>query len=113
MSDLIINPDQQSGTYKGRKIVAVDSVRCQQCIFDAECSGLKDRKQCVSSQRKDGRSIIWQWSDTTPPDTALLDWVLLCCSITQFWRKDGSNIGGDGVRLNTRGDIRNAMEVGR
>jgi hypothetical protein len=73
MNNLVINPDQQTGSFNGRKIVASRGGGCDECALIQE-DACGPEVKCFSWQRKDHTGIIWQYAPDDPGDTAMLDY---------------------------------------
>jgi len=79
MNNLVINPDQQTGTYNGRKIVAVSVVKsistanhaCSGCVcyINGDCAANQINTKCYGIDREDGQISIWQYAPAGPSDT--------------------------------------------
>jgi hypothetical protein len=119
MNNLVINPDQQTGSFN-RKIVAVvsDDCTCGGCVKRSAENWLDMCKaNCTPHSRNDGKYIIWKYADdiaapADPSDTAMLDYLLAHCTCITEWKsgRDAVESREENKSLRTREDVRKAME---
>jgi|GEM_PF-5169277 len=112
MRNLVINEDQQGGVYNGCGIMATEIPHgCLSCCDSCVLFNADECAPCTPPERKDKRNIIWQHITPQPhPGTIFLEWVLNVCWI-EYCSKKGIEGFLNPAHIETRDDIRKAMDV--